>query len=229
MPRSMHFYEIKLYNCEFDCDAYLKYPAQRWVYNKLTLSERLGYNTGPAGISVPHAGDYIVRPIINLSGMGVGAQRMQLVTDDWTSVPPGYFWCECFHGLHTTIDYEWTSEGHLILTPVFAANGYRTSEELYRFSAWKKIVPPEFVLPEWINEFRDVPRINIEFINDKIIEIHLRSGVDFPPGATEIIPRWSDMCDADCEIFTRLGYDYHIAFEDADGHLGITRLGFFFK
>jgi hypothetical protein len=166
---------------------------------------------------------------MNLSGMGVSACRMQLETSDCSSVPPGYFWCEQFHGLHTTIDYEWTSEACPTLTPVFAANGYRTSTQLYRFSAWKKIVPPRFTLPEWINELANVPRINIEFIHDKIIEIHLRSGVDFPPEATEIIPRWSDMSDADCEIFTRLGYDYHIDFEDADGHLEITRMGFFFK
>jgi hypothetical protein len=218
-----------LYNCEFDRDAYIRYPDQHWVYNKLALSERLGYNTGPAGVCVPHNGDYVVRPIMNLSGMGVSACRMQLEKNDCSSVPPGYFWCEYFYGLHTTIDYVWTSGAYPTLTPVFAANGYRTSDHLYRFTAWKKIVPPQFALPEWLNELVNVPRINIEFIHDKIIEIHLRSGVDFPPKATEIIPRWSDMSDADCEIFARLGYDYHIDFEDADGHLEITRMGFFFK
>lgn len=215
-----------MYNCEFDRDAYIRYPDNNWVYNKLLLSERLGYNAGPGGVSVPHNGDYVVRPIMNLSGMGVGARCMHLEKNDCSSVPPGYFWCEYLYGSHTTIDYEWAYE---TLTPVFAANGYRTSVELYRFSAWKKIAPPQFALPKWINELGNVPRINIEFINDKIIEIHLRSGVDFPQEATEIIPRWDDMSDADCEIFTRLGYNYHADFEDADGHLEITRLGFFFK
>jgi hypothetical protein len=142
---------------------------------------------------------------MNLSGMGVGARRMQLEKDGPSIVPPGYFWCEYFNGLHTTVDYEWTflsgrNNDQPILTPVFAANGYRISDKLYRFSAWKKISPPEFTLPKWINEFSDVPRVNIEFIHDKIIEIHLRSGVDFPPDATEIIPRWADMSDSDCEI-----------------------------
>jgi hypothetical protein len=220
----------KLYNCEFDHEAYVRYPNQHWVYNKLILSERLGYNTGPGGVSVLYDGEYVIRPIMNLSGMGVGARSMRLTRGDYSSVPPGYFWCEYFSGLHTTIDYEWDLLlGAMVLKPVFAANGFRTSHDLYRFNAWKRIDPPLFKLPEWISELNTVPKINIEFINGQIIEIHLRSGVDFPDYATEIIPRWSDMSDADCEIFMRLGYNYQTDFDDADGHLAISRLGFFFK
>jgi hypothetical protein len=226
--------EKKLHNCEFDHEAYVRYPDQNWIYNKLILSKRLGYDTGPGGVSVAHDGDYVVRPIINLSGMGVGARRVRLAKGDYSTVPPGYFWCEYFHGVHTTIDYKWepqsgTTNSKLLPQPIFAANGYRTSQELYRFSAWKKIDPPLFKLPEWINELICIPRFNIEFINGKIIEMHLRPGVDFPDASTEIIPHWNDMPAADCEIFSRLGYDYRYNFDDADGHLAVKRLGFFFK
>jgi hypothetical protein len=48
-------------------------PAFRSLYNKLDLSLRLGYTAGPAGCPVPKSGTYIVRPIINLSGMGATA------------------------------------------------------------------------------------------------------------------------------------------------------------
>jgi len=219
-----------LYSVIYDSDAWNKYPQHRWLFNKLELSLKLGYNAGPAGVSVPSDGDYIVRPIMNLSGMGVGARRVQLERGDSNTVKPGEFWCEYFHGPNVSIDYEWQQmDDFRILRPVFAAQGYRTSSELYRFNAWKRIEPPHWQLPSWISKLDDVPRINIEFIHDQIIEIHLRPGVDFPDGATHIIPIWSDMNDADCEQFVRRGYKLQLNHDDADGHLDVYRLGFFYR
>ena len=45
-------------------------PEHLWIYNKLFLSQRLGYTCGPAGLEVPKPGFYIVRPCMNLMGMG---------------------------------------------------------------------------------------------------------------------------------------------------------------
>lgn len=179
---------------------------------------------------MPSRGDYIVRPIYNLSGMGVGARRMQLNPGDHHSVKPGEFWCTYFHGPNVTVDYEWDRvDGEMVLRPVFAAQGYRSGDDLYRFNGWQRIEPPHWRLPDWINELVDVPRINIEFIHDQIIEIHLRPGVDFPDGATQIIPIWVDMTDAECDVFFRAGYEMHLNGDDADGHLPVPRLGFFYK
>jgi len=215
---------------EYDCDAWQRYPQHRWVFNKLDLSLKLGYLAGPGGTSVPIDGDYIVRPIINLSGMGVGANRMQINKGDYTKVPPGYFWCEYFHGPNYTVDYEWqVVDDVTILRPVFAAQGCRTSADLYRFSGWRRIDPPYFKLPTWIAGLCNVPRFNIEFIHDKIIEIHLRPGVDFPFESTRIIPLWSDMTSEECKIFERMGFQLHTNFDDADGHLAVKRLGFYYK
>ena len=55
-----------------DYQAWDAYPESRWIFNKLELSLKLGYNAGPACVPVKEAGKYIVRPIYNLYGMGVG-------------------------------------------------------------------------------------------------------------------------------------------------------------
>lgn len=215
----------------YDNDAWHHYPQHRSFFNKLELSLKLGYTAGPSGVNVPNNNEYIVRPIMNLNGMGVGASKTYITTDNLTAVPPGYFWCEYFYGNHISIDYEWQQKdyGPPVLCPIFAAQGYRSDLELYRFNSWRQIQIPYIPLPEWISVLSDVPRINIEFINDKIIEIHLRAGVDFPPGATEIIPKWSDMPDDECAIFTRQGFKYIDNFDDAEGQLDIKRLGFYYR
>jgi len=230
--RYTRYWQTKLSNgVVYDCDAWNRYPRHRWLFNKLDLSLKLGYAAGPGGTSVPSDGDYIVRPIMNLSGMGVGATRQQLKRNDYKTVPPGYFWSEFFHGPNVSVDYEWVVEGSKnMLKPVFAAEGYRTSSDLYRFNGWKRIDPPYWDLPEWIKELHDVPRFNIEFVYDKIIEIHLRPGNDFPDGATQIIPIWSDMSGHDIDRFIRAGYTQVTNFDDADGHLKeVKRLGFLWK
>ena len=62
-----------------------------WCVDKLILSKKLGYVCGPAGIAPPYAGQYVVRPIMNLKMMSKGA-RIQYLDSD--TIPDGYFWCE---------------------------------------------------------------------------------------------------------------------------------------
>lgn len=214
----------------YDCDAWERYPQHRWIFNKLELSLKLNYCAGPGGTSVPEDGEYVARPIYNLSGMGVGARRVYLKRKDYKTVGPGEFWCQFFYGPNITIDYCWDKvDGKTVLRPKFAAQGFRTSKHLYRFSAWKKIDPPIYNLPEWINTLQDVPYFNIEFIDEKIIEIHLRTVMDFPNNTTNIIPIWSDMDLDECKGFERSGYTMYTNFDDADGHLEVKRIGFYVR
>ena len=64
-----------------DYHAWEAYPQYRWVLNKLDVSLRLGYHAGPAGVPVKHTGWYIVRPIYNPYGMGIGAHKKWLDAD----------------------------------------------------------------------------------------------------------------------------------------------------
>ena len=95
-----------------DVDAWNEFHKYSKWYNKLWLSERLRYECGPAGVRVPTKGTYIVRPIYNLLGMGLGAKYMFLSPDyKENQILPGHFWCEKFEGFHYTIDYEWAHLG----------------------------------------------------------------------------------------------------------------------
>lgn len=221
---------VKLSDCKYDSDVWHKYPQHRWVFNKLELSLLLGYNAGPGGTAVPHSDEYIVRPIYNLSGMGAGAKRMYISVGDTQVVPPGYFWCEIFSGPHITVDYEWNHTHPYIPQPVFAAQGYRTSTEFYRFNAWQRIEPKKWILPKFVEKFIDVKRFNIEYIGDRIIEIHLRPGVDFPNNSTQVIPVWEDSAEEQHQFMKgRTDWQWQEAYDDADGHLSVARKGFYFR
>jgi hypothetical protein len=90
-----------------DVDAYLMYPRLRHWFNKLWLAESLDYSCGPAGIAPSKSGYYIVRPMMNLMGMSVGAEKKWISAGDDQQVPLGFFWCEWFTGTQITVDYEW--------------------------------------------------------------------------------------------------------------------------
>jgi len=90
----------------YDRDSYLQVPvADRWIFNKLALAEKLGYTCGPLGTHPSAQTDVIVRPQMNIFGEGRGGF---LEYDTWPFAPwdhvpnanPGYFWCEQFTGRH---------------------------------------------------------------------------------------------------------------------------------
>lgn len=85
----------------------------RWIFNKLIIAERMGYTCGPVNTVPPSRGEYIVRPIMNVTGMGNGGfyivdtvpQVSRAITkDDAPNNNPGYFWSEVFTG-----NQNWTS------------------------------------------------------------------------------------------------------------------------
>ncbi len=158
-------------------------PDDLWCVDKLILSKKLGYVCGPAGV-VPPPGNYIVRPIMNLRMMSVGA-RIQCLDSD--SIPDGYFWCELFAGRHLSFDYHWGKQ-------TLAVEGFRTEPtRLDRFSHWTRL-DQDFKLPEILQTVADrYEWFNVEVIGDRVIEVHFRYNDDFANhDATTIIPVWSD-------------------------------------
>ena len=152
-----------------------------WLFDKLILSRRLGYCCGPAGVPVPHAGVYVVRPVTNLAGMGRGASFQYLGPN--TELEPGYFWCEVFSGQHLSIDYEYG-------VPVLSVEGFRdVSAPLWRWSRWQATTHR---LPVPFAELAKFPKLNVEFIDSHAIEVHLRHNPDFQYSNTVAIPVWDD-------------------------------------
>lgn len=209
-----------------DWDAWNKYPQHRWLFNKLELSLKLGYSAGPTPMPVTVTGEYIVRPIYNLSGMGIGASIMTLEAGKIYDFPPSYFWCERFYGDHLSVNYKWQGSR---LIPVHTSLGETDFNNLSRFKRWTKVEHRDLELPNWISSLRFVDNINIEFIGGKIIEIHLRAGVDFPDGATEIIPVWSTTNKHEVDQLILEGYIFEESYMDAEKNILDPRLGFLWK
>jgi hypothetical protein len=158
-----------------------------WIYDKLILSKKLGYNCGPAGVSPKIPDNYIVRPCVNFRMMGVGASIMHLTPENFSEIPPGFFWCEIFTGPHMSFDYQYGEQ-------VLAVEGFKDNpKRLDRFSRWIK-VNAKYTLPPFLeNIAKKYEWLNIETIGGRIIEVHLRYNDDFRNhDGNEIIPIWKD-------------------------------------
>lgn len=160
-------------------------PADLWIYDKLILARRLGYVCGPAGVAPAATGKYIVRPISNYRGMGLGSSIMLLHQGE-DIIPNGTFWCEVFSGRHLSFDYQHGAQ-------CLAVEGIKGSERTDRFECWRK-VDDVFELPRFLSEIADrYEWFNVETIGGQIIEVHLRNNPDFiGHDSREIIPIWRE-------------------------------------
>lgn len=171
-----------------DRDVYDSCPVDwLWIYDKLIIARKQGVLAAPAGISVPESAEYIVRPITNIRMMGRGARRMWIQAGDDEPVPDGFFWSEVLTGPHISVDYHW---GEQALT----VQGHRRDPyRLDRFASWNR-VDLELPLPEILHGLEDHQEwINVEYIGDRVIEVHLRFNDDFANhDADEIWPLWPE-------------------------------------
>ena len=207
-----------------DIQAYREYPHLRHWYNKLWLSEQLGYNCGPASISPSSSGWYIVRPIMNLSGMGIGAEKVWIDAGDHTKVPPGYFWCEWFEGNQYSVTYQWNGY-HTGWKPISCWQGIKEEDDLSKFSRWLKTdFYPHIGI--FFHELSDLEKINIEYIENNIIEVHLRTSPE--PDYNELIPVWKGQEEV-VDKYIKMGYNYITSYDDAEGFLDTPRVGFLVK
>lgn len=170
-----------------DKDVWGRCPTDYlWVYDKLILARKNGYIAGPAGIAVPKDDWYIVRPITNIRMMSRGASKQWLTPNDTDLVPDGYFWSECFEGRHTSVDFHYGIQ-------TLAVEGFRDSDRLDRFSRWEKIAD-KYSFPKVLEDlWKLTPWVNVEYIDRKLIEVHLRWNDDFSNHSSDVIyPVWKD-------------------------------------
>lgn len=157
-------------------------PDDIWVMDKLILSRKLGYDCGPVGLDVSAPGYYIVRPCVNMLGLGLGAQQIWLEKETM-HLPLGYFWCEWFSGRHLSIDYQWGRQ-------VLAVEGIKPADTFSKWTRWTK-VNNCIELPNILSEFSAKHEwINCEYISGKLIEVHFRNNEDFTGDITDFIPVW---------------------------------------
>ena len=169
-----------------DCDVWTSCPTEwLWIYDKLVVAQHEHIISGPAGVSVPQAGWYIVRPISNIRMMGRGTKKCWLELGNDNSVPDGYFWSEILTGDHISVDYHWGR-------PVLSVQGFKDNPDRFdRFNRWIR-VQATHQLPTWLTNLGATQEwINVEYIDGRAIEVHLRYNDDFRNhDADEIIPVW---------------------------------------
>ena len=156
-----------------------------WVYDKFIVAKTLGYICGPKGQEVPKPGKYIIRPVINFMGMGLGAEIVSLKKST-EHIPDGFFWCEVFKGNHISVDYYKKSQ-------VLTVEGIRSeSQGLSHWLVWKTIREKK-KYPKILKKLKGKYKwVNVEYIGDKIIEIHLRKNPDFEGHTSDyVIPIWN--------------------------------------
>jgi hypothetical protein len=157
-------------------------PDDLWVMDKLILSRKLGYNCGPVGLDVPVPGYYIVRPCVNMLGLGLGAQR-RWIDKETVDLSLGHFWCEWFEGRHLSIDYHWGKQ-------TLAVEGHKSPSTFTKWNDWRR-VNDKIELPEILKTFvNKYPWINCEFIGGRLIEVHFRNNEDFVDNIEHFIPVW---------------------------------------
>jgi hypothetical protein len=214
-----------------DTEAYYAYPHHRMWFSKLYVAELFDYNCGPCGTAPKEDGVYVVRPIYNLSGMGVGASVKNIKAGDVKATPPGYFWCEYLRGKHYSANYRWEWDrdkihGKWVGTSCW--EGINMPVNLTKFVEWKRstYIPD---LPSHIESLADVKEINVEFKGDSIIEVHLRASPD--PDYDHIIPVWRSDGELNkvSHYIDEYGYKFIRDEDDADGHLTDPRIGFLVK
>lgn len=150
-----------------------------WIFDKLILSKKLGYNCGPVGVDVPKAGYYIVRPCVNLLGMGIGA-KLLFIESSTDHLTAGHFWCEVFTGDHLSFDY-------VNSTQKLCVRGIKEKGDFSNFKYWVKIENKELDIPDFIKEIMSKYKyVNIEAIDGNIIEVHLRNNPDFADHNSDI-------------------------------------------
>ena len=200
----------------YDYEAWVKcHPDDLWIFDKLILAIKLGYLCGPADVAVPESNNYIVRPCVNLAGMGIGAELRFLEKGRW-DLEPGYFWCQEFKGRHLSVDYaidpisRTIEQGETI-------EGFRSpANPIWKFDKWVRVndkLKINFMLTKLKGSYE---HINCEFIGGRLIEMHLRHNTEMGD-YNEIIPVWED------ELVSTTPPENYIYVEDKD----YNRIGFF--
>ena len=215
-----------------DEDTYTIFPHHRKWFSKLYVAELFGYTCGPSGVKIPEDNVYVIRPIMNISGLGVGAYTAELKKGD-LSTPPGYFWCEYLTGKHYSANYVWQYDRDQIMgewKQPWKGNscweGTNMPINLTKFVEWKRSdYIPE--VPQELHTLRDVKEINIEFKGDQVIEVHLRHSPD--PDYDHLIPVWASDFGKKKEHMEMHGFEFIESYDNADGHLDDPRIGFLVK
>src|SRR5215471_5038987 len=86
-----------------DFDAWVWYPNERWVYDKIAVAHSQGLAAGPHGTTPPHF-PVFSKPIMNLKGMGIGSRVIRSAAEYERQYRAGHMWMTLLEGRHVSSD-----------------------------------------------------------------------------------------------------------------------------
>lgn len=163
-----------------DADAYAWFPRYRWLYNKLQVAESQRICCGPHGLD-PGRYPVFSKPIYNMRGMGAGSQVFRSPDEYSRAQKPGHMWMALLDGEHVSTDVAMVGG-----EPRWWRHAAGLSVGGGMFDYWivegARRGALEARLGQWLEgHFRDYTgMINLETIDGKIIEGHLRFSDQWP-------------------------------------------------
>lgn len=159
-----------------DEDAWLLYPNYNFIYNKIFICQIQNLSYAPMPI-LPNKYPVVIKPIINLMGMGINAIKINNAEEFLVHYNNSHFWSEFIYGTHHSWDLI-IKNGEIQYICCF--KGHKDNKKFGTFKYWslqKKINIPSIITKLVLDHFKKYTGcINIETINNKIIECHLRMG-----------------------------------------------------
>lgn len=163
-----------------DIEAWNKYPEYNFLYNKMFIAEFESIKNGPMPIE-PNSYPVVSKPIINLYGMGLSSNIINTKKEFYNNWLSTNFWSEYLKGEHLSWDII-VRDGKIIYYVCFKGHKFNDKEKFGCFSYWELITEEEIKLGDNIKSLikkyllNFTGNLNIETIDNKIIEVHLRMG-----------------------------------------------------
>ena len=144
------------------------------LYNKKYIADTQDLENGKDS-EYPSKFPVIVRPIVNLYGMGKDAYFLNYTEKENFKIPKDFFWCEMLDGEHLSVDVFYTKNK---IQNFICFRGEKGN--LFTFEYWEYLpnYKPSKYITNWIkNNLKGFNGVfNIEIIGNNIIECHLRMG-----------------------------------------------------
>lgn len=157
-----------------DYDAYQYYINRRHLYNKLWVATSQNLLCGEL-TKAPHSFPIIVRPKVNLDGMGKDSKFIYNISEFKKLRSSHLCWVEKLKGNHYSVDIFLNAKG---IQGIICFQGYPGSKFTFQYWEYLESYSLPLNIQNWISmnliSYRGV--FNLEIIGDKIIECHLRIG-----------------------------------------------------
>lgn len=163
-----------------DGDCWLLYPRLRHLHNKLYIANSQGLEAAPHGVAPPHY-PVFSKPIYNLKGMGKGSRIVRSAAELRRHQAPGHMWTRLLVGEHVSSDVALARGKPVWWRHTKGKPGRGGTFDHWTVEAARR-PKLEAYCGSWLRRemagFSGV--VNLETIDGRIIEIHLRMSDQWP-------------------------------------------------